>query len=440
MWFYPRNCRSDGKITSRGDRVIKTKVSKPKAIRIIRSIKKNEAFVTDGEPDYIGREALIEKIDKDLEEIEKGESIFRLVKGEHGSGKSHLLSVIREKAFNKDFIVSTFNLSPKEGTLNKIEKIYKKFIKNIRANKCRKAPALSFIIRKWSKEADSKNYSYCRHGMKPFTCGYPVCRVPKEFYLLKNDIQSALRVCRDEWKYGNGKITQNLDLVIKWFSGAKVLLREIRTLGIENRIDRDNSIEYMGEVCKLINHLGYKGIILLLDEEEANSSVALDKTLESFKNLCLLRSRLLRFPHIYIVYTACPDFYSVLRTENMTQENYNNISEVLDIPIEFMDLETSVKEIDDMTLKMDNLTLEEVEEMAHQFIDIYQTAYEWTAPDDVYSNIFRTFIPEIIEKNFTAKVIYDNLISILDNTRQEGEESVQDLDASELKWVDEDYI
>jgi len=420
--------------------VIKTKVSKSKAIRIIRSIKRNEAFVTDGEPDYIGRESLIDRVDKDLEEIEKGESIFRLVKGEHGSGKSHFLSIIKEKAFNKDFIVTTFNLSAKEGTLNKIEKIYKKFIKNMRSTKCRKAPALSFIIRKWSKEADSKNYSFCRHGMKPFTCGYPVCRVPKEFYLLKSDLQSALRVCRDEWKYGNGKITQNLDLVIKWFSGAKVLLREIRTLGIENRIDRDNSIEYMGEVCKLINHLGYKGIIFLLDEDEENSSVALDKTMESFKNLTILRSRLLRFPHIYIVYTACPDFYSFLKSDTMTQENYANISELLDIPIEFMDIEPSVKEIHDMTFNMDNLTLEEVEDIAQQFIEIYQTAYDWIAPDDVYSHIFRKFIPEIIEKNITAKFIYSNLISILDSSRQEGEESVQDLDASELKWVDEDYI
>jgi len=417
--------------------VIKTKISKAKALKIIKAAKKKEAFITEGEPAYVGRKKLLEEIDRELDEIEKGESIFKIVKGEYGSGKTHLLSVIREKAFNKNFIVSTINLSPKECTLNKIEKIYKKFIKNLRANKFRKSSALNYLLRKWSKEADSKNYSYCRHGMKPFTCGYPICRVPKEFHVLKSDVQSALRVCRDEWKYGNGKITTNLELVIKWFSGAKVLLREIRTIGIENRVDRYNAIEYMGEVCKLINHLGYKGIIILLDEEKNNSTVALDKSLESFKNLSIIRNRLIRIPHIYIVYTACPDFYELLTAEDSPSqaEGNANTAELLDIPIEFMDISAAKKEIENMTFALENFTTQEAEEIAQNFINIYETSYDWNAPEEVYSKIFRDFIPRAIESNAIAGTIYTNLLLMLDRARQEGDESLMDVDFSQLKWV-----
>jgi len=59
----------------------KTKISKSKAIKIIRAIRREEAYITDGEPHYVGRKDLLEKVDKELEEIEKGESMFRMVRG-----------------------------------------------------------------------------------------------------------------------------------------------------------------------------------------------------------------------------------------------------------------------------------------------------------------------------------------------------------------------
>ncbi|OQA19432.1 MAG: hypothetical protein BWY64_00872 [bacterium ADurb.Bin363] len=416
----------------------KTRISKSKAIKIIRAIRKEEVFITEGEPPYVGRKNLLEKVDRELEEVEKGEAMFRMVKGEQGQGKTHFLSVIREKAFNKEFVVSSINLSQNDTTLNKIEKIYKKFIKNLRVNKYRKASALDYILNKWSKEADSKNYSYCCHGMKPFTCGYPVCRVPKEFHLLKNDIQSALRVCRDEWKYGNGKITPNLDLVIKWFSGAKVLLREIKTVGIENRVERNNAIEYMGEICKLINHLDYKGIVILIDEDEPESSIAADKTMESFNNLALIRNRLIRFPNIYILYAACHDFYRLLMPDgNITEEGYANISRLIDIPIEFMDKASSIKEVENMTFNLDNLSFNEIEEIAQNLLDIYEAGYDWTATEEVYCRIFREFIPQAVKKHTPVGKIYFNLVTILDKGRQESGKTLQDLNDSDLNWTNE---
>lgn len=417
----------------------KTKVSKSKGLKIIRALKKDEAFITEGVPPYVGRKDLLERVDHEFDEIEKGESMFRIVKGGFGAGKTHFLNIIREKAFKKDFIVSTMTLSPKEATLNKIEKVYKRFIKNLRANKFRKASALDFLLSKWAKEADTKNYSYCRHGMKPFTCGYPICRVPKEFHVLKSDLQSALRVCRDEWKYGNGKVTTNLDLVLKWFSGAKVLLREIRTIGIENRIDRNNTIEYMGEVCKLINHLGHKGIVILLDEDVPYSTVASDKTLESFKNLALIRNRLIRIPHIYIVYTSCPDFYELITGEDSLHEKEKNINtaELLDIPIEFMNIPASVKEIENMTLTLNSFTSKEAEEISQNFIELYEVSYDWSVTEDLYSKIFRDFIPHAVESKAQAKTIYSNLLVMLDTARQEGNESLQGVDVTQLKWITE---
>ena len=418
----------------------KTKISKSKAIKIIRAIRREEAYITDGEPHYVGRKDLLDKVDKDLEEIEKGESMFRMVKGDHGYGKTHFMSVLRERAFIKDFVVTSINLSHNEATLNKIEKIYKKFIKNLRLNKFRKGSALDYLLHKWAKEADSKNYSYCCHGMRPFTCGYPTCRVPKEFHLLKNDIQCALRVCRDEWKYGNGEITQNLDLVTKWFAGAKVLLREIRTVGIGTRVERNNAIEYMGEVCKMINHVGYKGIIMLIDEDEKNSTVAEDKTMESFKNLSFIRNRLIRFPHIYIIYSASPDFYKLLKPEgNITEdEGYSNIAQLIDIPIEFMDKSASLKELDSMTFNLDNFSTVEAEEIADNIIDIYQVGHDWIAPEEVYSNIFREFIPEAVKNNIPAGKICSTVVSMLDKARQGSNKTLHDIDNLELKWINEE--
>ncbi|MEQ8225339.1 MAG: BREX system ATP-binding domain-containing protein, partial [Candidatus Eremiobacterota bacterium] len=231
-----------------------------------------------------------------------------------------------------------------------------------------------------------------------------------------------------------------LDLVIKWFAGAKVLLREIRTVGIGTRVERNNAIEYMGEVCKMINHLGYKGIIILIDEDERNSTVAEDKTMESFRNLSYIRNRLIRFPHIYILYSASPDFYKLLKPEgNITEEEgFSNIAQLIDIPIEFMDKNASMKELESMTFDLGDFSTIEAEEIADNIIDIYQVGHDWIAPEEVYSNIFREFIPEAVKDQIPAGKICSTVVAMLDKAKQGSNKTLHDIDNLELKWINEE--
>jgi len=162
--------------------------------------------------------------------------------------------------------------------------------------------------------------------------------------------------------------------------------------------------------------------------------------MESFRNLSYIRNRLIRFPHIYILYSASPDFYKLLKPEgNITEEEgFSNIAQLIDIPIEFMDKNASMKELESMTFDLGDFSTIEAEEIADNIIDIYQVGHDWIAPEEVYSNIFREFIPEAVKNQIPAGKICSNVVSMLDKARQGNNKTLHDIDNLELKWINEE--
>ena len=63
--------------------------------------------------------------------IKNGGSIFKMVIGTYGGGKTHFLYSIREKAWGYNYISSYISLSPKETPFHKLELVYKAIVANL---------------------------------------------------------------------------------------------------------------------------------------------------------------------------------------------------------------------------------------------------------------------------------------------------------------------
>ena len=62
----------------------------------------------------VGNESLLNTIDKNYlgSYLPDGGAVFKLVIGDYGSGKSHFLYCVRDRAWQRDFAVSKVDLSP----------------------------------------------------------------------------------------------------------------------------------------------------------------------------------------------------------------------------------------------------------------------------------------------------------------------------------------
>lgn len=60
----------------------------------------------------VGRKNEIETLLNDLANVSEGGSVFRLVVGRYGSGKSFLLQIIRNYAMERNYVVADVDLSP----------------------------------------------------------------------------------------------------------------------------------------------------------------------------------------------------------------------------------------------------------------------------------------------------------------------------------------
>src|SRR5437588_2733694 len=74
----------------------------------------------------VGNESLLNTIDSHYlgSYLADGGAVFKLVVGDYGSGKSHFLYCVRDRAWQRNFAVSKVDLSPKESPYDDQKRVY----------------------------------------------------------------------------------------------------------------------------------------------------------------------------------------------------------------------------------------------------------------------------------------------------------------------------
>src|SRR5256885_12190855 len=87
------------------------------ARQIIETLGQSGTPVSKGVSFYnVGNDSLLKAIDPHYlgSYLADGGAVFKLVVGDYGSGKSHFLYCVRDRAWQRNFAVSKVDLSPKE--------------------------------------------------------------------------------------------------------------------------------------------------------------------------------------------------------------------------------------------------------------------------------------------------------------------------------------
>ncbi len=206
--------------------------------------------------------------------IKHGGSVFKMVIGVYGGGKTHLLYNIRELAWKENFITSYIPLTPQETPFSKLEKIYAAIAESLVYQQSQESLMESYdrgieaVLKKWFHEVYT---DFSQKIEEEFLIEelekHASSLGPYESTSFKNAIKEAFM-----------SLAKNSDddfsLIVQWLKGESIVKSEVRKYKIFDKIDKSTAFKMIRSLVQWIREIGYTGIVVLLDEAEQTPSMS----------------------------------------------------------------------------------------------------------------------------------------------------------------------
>lgn len=220
----------------------------------------------------IGRSEETEALLGDLKSVSEGGSALRFLVGRYGSGKSFLLQLIRGYAIENGFVTADADLSPERrlcGSNGVGIATYRELIKNMSCKTSPEGGAMQVIISRWLSE---KQTALAASGLENGT---------ERFYAaMRREIFGVTQALEDKVggfdfatvlnKYYTATVNGDDTLrsaAIRWLRGEYLTKTEARRdLGVQGVISDDNWYDYLKLIAAFVREIGYKGLMVYIDE------------------------------------------------------------------------------------------------------------------------------------------------------------------------------
>ncbi|MBR4501896.1 MAG: ATP-binding protein [Clostridia bacterium] len=220
----------------------------------------------------VGRKREVEAILRDLENIENGGGAFRFVVGQYGSGKSFLLQLARNNALERNFIVADADLSPERrltGTKGQGLNTYRELISHLSTKNRPEGNALELLLQKWimdlKREVEKEGIAESvPEFLNALERRIKDTAFEMQTYLYGHDLAKVLLKYWQGYRDGNDELQQS---ALKWIRGEYEKKAEARGLGVSQIISDETWYEFIKLIARLSVKLGYKGMLVLIDEE-----------------------------------------------------------------------------------------------------------------------------------------------------------------------------
>lgn len=242
---------------------------------------------------------------------------IRFISGAWGSGKTHFLRLLREAAFGSNHLVATVELDRDEAPLNKFERIFHRIAQSItspemyRDNDLDRVDPLGEVLRRSlfvsAGEDPNGDARISAQGLRDAEEGL--------FGALNLDVDFR-RTIAGFWKTflpdaGDSiALEERRALALSWFKGEGTLAPYRNAFGVQKMVSRANARTMLQSLAFLSRHLGYDGLVVLLDEGELSTSMLRRADVQAaHNNLRHLIDGIQDNIGLFAVYAATPDFF-----------------------------------------------------------------------------------------------------------------------------------
>jgi hypothetical protein len=221
----------------------------------------------------VGRKQEIEAILSDLDNIAEGGAAFKIIAGRYGSGKSFLLQMIRNYAMDRGFIVADGDLSPERrlvGTKGQGLATYRELMMNLSTRTRPDGGALETMLQRWI--AALQQAAMTELGLSPTDPALHL-EVEQRIVAVTNEMQNMVhgfdfaKILAAYWngyKLADDELKQS---ALRWLRGEYPTKTEAKKdLHVGVIVDDDNWYDYMKLWAEFAAKIGYKGLLLFIDE------------------------------------------------------------------------------------------------------------------------------------------------------------------------------
>ncbi|WP_426334703.1 ATP-binding protein [Paenibacillus silvae] len=221
----------------------------------------------------VGRKPEVEAILRDLENIAEGGAAFKLITGRYGSGKSFLLQMIRNYAMDREFVVADADLSPERrlvGTKGQGLATYRELMTRLSTRTRPDGGALEPILQKWI--AGLQQMTMNTLNLRPDDPALTL-EVEKQIYMVTGEMQNLVhgfdfaKVLAAYWNGYKLADDDQKQSALRWLRGEYATKTEAKKeLSVGVIIDDDNWYDYFKLWSEFTARVGYKGLLLFIDE------------------------------------------------------------------------------------------------------------------------------------------------------------------------------
>lgn len=221
----------------------------------------------------VGRKDEVASLLNDLENIAEGGASCRFMIGRFGSGKSFMLQLIRNNAMDRGFVVVDADLSPDRrltGSNGAGLATYRELMRNLSTKTRPDGGALAAIFEKWISGVQAQVVK--NKGLRPNDAGFNDAVDSQIMEVISNmegmvhgfDFATVLSTYWRGHHLGDDSLK---DAALRWLRGEFNTKTEARlALNVRTIINDDDWYDYIKLMAKFIADIGYKGMLVLIDE------------------------------------------------------------------------------------------------------------------------------------------------------------------------------
>lgn len=267
----------------------------------------------------VGRENWLKFIEDDFDHyIAEGGTKVRFVNGDYGDGKTHFMSVISHMALQKGFAVS-FVVLTREVPMQKFEIVYREIVKRLQTHpgiseatdRGAEGGGLRRVLGAWIESLAAGLGSESGEPLQEriFALGEELRSLPGMDANFANALVGLLENRFQAPREGEGKDerTDTREILYQWFEGGKVNKKDLKPLQIFESLNKTNSKGFLQSLLVFLRYLGYKGLILLMDELETVIAQSASVRNAAYENVRLLIDNTEQAQHLHIFISIIPD-------------------------------------------------------------------------------------------------------------------------------------
>ncbi|BAY31672.1 hypothetical protein NIES2107_35580 [Nostoc carneum NIES-2107] len=251
----------------------KLKLSKKISTALINSLSAGVVPRLGVEHIAVGREQELKSLLQNLDDIAEGVSAFRFIIGNYGSGKSFILQLLRSRAMEQGFVVADADLSSERrlaGSNNEGLATYRELMSRLATKTRPDGGALVSILEGWINKIQQEVAK--ETSLRPNDEGFDD-KVEEKIREVVQYIEDLVHgfdfgsVIIAYWR-GYRLDDDNLkNAAMRWLRGEFTTKIEAKAaLGVRVIIDDDSWYDYIKLLAKFVAEIGYKGLLVLVDE------------------------------------------------------------------------------------------------------------------------------------------------------------------------------